>query len=239
MLETGPAPMKKIAVVAMAAAMTAVAALAWSASPARSETILLKRLPLPLDEGLELWFQTHQQRPRDDHFMAHVQILGVERGLRQAPSRLRFRWDIDDRQRMPALDESGTITVTGLGEGRSLNFWWTNGEDTVTDHTQLWLSREACQELVQTGRTRYAIEVSQRHDSPELPIERVQERDFEVEVNGRTVVLPALTLSTQQGDALTILADCDHPLVLDAQIPGFQSWTLKRAITSHARRGQP
>lgn len=216
------------------ALLTAVAAVA-AATPLVAETVLLTRRPLPLDVGLEMDYHTVQQHPRRDTFRSRVRVLSVDRGLRQEPSRVRFQWRIFERERMKGQNEMGHITTTGIPAGRSYDPWWTNGQDLVSHHGHMWLSQKACEELLRTGETRFAISVTHRRDR-EGTLRRVAEVGFDTRVDGHPVTLTALELKSEREDKLVVLADCANPLVLEANMPGIQQWKLKEARTERARR---
>ena len=216
------------------ALLVAVVALA-AAAPLVAETVVLTRRPLPLDIGLELDYRTVQQNPRQDTFTSRVRVLSVDRGLRREPSRVRFQWQIFERERMKGQNEMGHITTTGIPAGRSYDPYWTNGQDLVSHHGHMWLSQRACEELTRTGETRFAISVTHRHDK-EGVLRRVGEVGFDTRVDGQPVTLTALELKSDREDKLVVLADCANPLVLEANMPGIQQWKLSEARTERARR---
>ncbi len=220
------------------AAAALLAVIAALAAPAVAETVYLKRRALPLTEGLELDFHTVQQRPQRDTYTSSVHVLSVDRGLRGEPGPVRFQWRIFEREKLKGQDEAGVITTTGLLAGRSYNPWWSNGTTEISGHTHVWLSQRACEELERAGQTTYALDLSHRSDK-EMALRKVAEVSFEVRVDGAPVQMTAMELRSEKEDTLLVLADCAHPLVLEADIAGIYQWKLAEARTGSARRPRP
>ena len=212
-------------------------ATALSTAPS-AETVLLKLRPLPLQEGLELEYATKQRHPRRDNFTSRVRIVNIEEGRHSEPSRVRFHWEITDKNRRGAQSEMGHITTTGIPQGRSYDPWWTDGEDIVTSHNHMWLSQAACRELAQRGETRFAISVTHRNDK-EVALKVVGEVTFETRIDGHPASLAAVELKSARNDTLIVLNDCENPLVLQANIPGVHQWRLVNVRWRRPKRLSP
>ena len=205
------------------------------AAPILAETVVFVRRPLPLSAGLALEYDTNQQKPRQDTFKSKVRVVTVEKGLRQEPSRVTFRWQIVDRARTHSQNEAGQITTTGIPDGRSYDPWWKNGQDIVTSNSHLWLSQSACEELKLTGETKFAVSVTHRGDEP-MTLSLVGMVSFDTRIHGHLTSLTAFEVKSEKQDLLTVLADCTNPLVLEAKMPGIQQWRLMNARTHRGKR---
>lgn len=233
-MNIGQSKMRAATQAAVVLGLVAAGALLLHGAEGHGETVTLERRPLPMAEGLELDFKMSQQRPRSDTYTARVRLMGIDRGLKQEPSRVRYRWEIFNRERMRGQNEMGHVTTMGLHKGNSLDPWWANGQDMTTAHTHMWLSQSACQELRRKGVTQYAVDVTQRRDNDQQELRRDSEEDFEVRIDGRTMTLRTMKLVNEHNDALWVLNDCENPLVLKINIPGYYQWAL-----SEARTGKP
>ncbi len=191
-----------------------------------AETVRLSRDAVPLAAGVTMDFATEQRVGFVDHYTARISLLEVrERGPQ---SSLRFRWRMFGASRHPGYDETGEVTVTGLADGNALNGWWGAPQMTTRD-THLWLSRAACEDLKHKGTTLYALDIVKRRDEP-MPLVVTGTRKFPVEIDGTLREVPALTLRSERGDHLVLMADCRNPLVLEIDVP-----KLYRATLTHVR----
>ncbi len=200
--------------------------LSTSESSLRAETTLLRRQSLPLRPGLVMDFATRQEVGFRDSYVSRVRIDKVLRGAKQQVTRVRFQWRMFQAQRNTNYDQTGSITTTGLPHGRAFNAWWAQGRHVVTSDTHLWFSRQACLELKTRGQTRYVLDRNHRRDK-EILITKERTYLYETTLNGQRVQLRAWGLRSERGDSLTLLTDCEHPLVLQMDLPGVYAFMLK------------
>jgi len=218
----------------VAGGLALVAALAaWTLAPApvaRAETVLLYRDLAQLGPGLRLSYFTDQRRLMVATYTAEVDVLEVQRAAEGSPETVRFRWRIFDSPQRPNMDDRGMVTTTGLRRGRAMNAWWSPGQEVTTRDTHVWLSVEACEELHAREETQFAIDVNLRRDTA-LRLRRVRSVEVPVELNGRQVVLRGMELRSSREDRLVMLDNCEHPLVLEADIPGISLMRIRSIRT--------
>lgn len=198
---------------------------------ADAETVLVARKLLPLKPGATYTFATAQRVKFVGTFTLDVEVLDVERSPGGHPGRVEFEWHAHDSPRHPGFDSSGKVTTVGLPGGRSLNGWWRQGQDTTTSDTQLWLSRRACLELREHGETRYALDRQVRRDGA-LRLRRTGSTKTQVTINGTLREVAGIVVTSELGDRLVLLDDCEAPLLLEADLPKIQSWRLTEVTFS-------
>lgn len=208
-----------------------LAGVVWTPAPAaRAETVLLYREVAHLGRGVRLSYFTDQRRVLVATYTAEVDILSVETDADGLPETVRFRWHIFGASSRPGMDDRGTVTSSGLRRGRSMNAWWAPGQAVTTRDTHVWMSVEACEELRSSDETRFAVDVNLRRDEA-LRVRRVRAVDFPVLVDGRPVTLRAMELRSERDDRIVMLDQCEHPLVLEADIPGISLMRLRQITT--------
>lgn len=196
-------------------AWVSLCASSWSGS-AQGETVWLQRRSMALAEGLELTFHTHQIYGVDDVYSSQVRLSRVDQGPQGEPRLVTFHWRMLGAQPGKHQGLRGEVTTSGLLQGRSLNAWWGRSKISTSD-TQLWLSLQACQELQEQGQTHFALDRQARRDS-QLLLRRVGQRSYGFLMDGQPVRRQAWELRSEKGDRLWVLADCTHPLVVEAEM---------------------
>lgn len=207
--------------------LTLLIMLVGTVAVGHAETVHLSRETIPLRAGVTMDFATSQRVGFVDDYTSRIVVLAVEEKPEFAS--VQFRWRMFEAARHTGHDETGTVTVTGLADGTTLNAWW-GAADATTRDTQLWLSRGACTQLMRTGQTGYAIDLVKRRD-PSLLLTLTGRRKFPVTIDGQPRDLPAITIESARGDRLVMLADCRNPLILEIDVPKLYSARLTQVLT--------
>ncbi|WP_396612136.1 twin-arginine translocation signal domain-containing protein [Haloferax sp. S1W] len=157
------------------------------------------------------------------------------------------------------VEETGVVTATGLDDahGTLLPMYWRPGKET-TNTSAIWLSQEAFTELKETRRTAWSRDVLTRISRlSEEALNEIEEGvaevdevylnaepdfvDFTLLVDGTETTVQAIDAYDTFGNAYTILATAENPLVVkftyDAVSTGFAGldaglWTLIKTVFS-------
>jgi hypothetical protein len=200
------------------------------AGAAWGDTVWLRRRSMDLAPGLELDFYTQQIHGVSDTYTSRVRVERVDRDGQGQPSLVRFAWRMFEAQKHRGMDQRGVVTTSGLARGRSFNAWWGRSKISTSD-THLWLSVEACRELEARGQTRFGLDRKVRRDD-QLSLRRVRSMMYHFSLDGARVQRRAWELVSEKGDRLWVLASCEHPLVLEADIKGLYLIRLRQARTA-------
>lgn len=188
---------------------------------ANSKVMRFKKIIFPLMEGVELIYDTKQLFELDTPQEFQSRILFHEIVF----PHVHYEWWIENTT--PKLTDHGFSTVRGLKTGRVLDPWWTDEPDIsqINDRCELWISQLAYDELVKHGHTLFALDVYARKDK-ELKLTLEEITTFNVKINDRWTILPALKLNSSKGDTLLVYHNRDNPIVLESEISGIYKWTL-------------
>ncbi len=211
------------------AAVLSASALCLPAS-AWGESAVLHHRGLALEAGQVVRYAVDQEHGGLGRYEARIQIEAVERGVDASPESARFRWELEGVSDGSGRRQEGSVEVEGLASGRSLNAWWVAGRASKTQDTQLWLSAAACEELLRTGETRYALDVQVRRDRG-LRLTRVGEVSYRVRVNGAEASLRAVEVRSELGDRLVVLRSCEQALILALELPEIVSMRVESLET--------
>ncbi|MBH24886.1 MAG: hypothetical protein CMH57_10610 [Myxococcales bacterium] len=206
-----------------------------SAAP-RSETIVLIRDAIPLKEGVELEFAVDQRKDFVDTYTMTLHLDQIEHNPRGEVTGARLSWQVSEATKHRNYKANGELTTTALLTGRMLNCTWLGGQKASPRDTFAWLSRDACEEALHRGETRFAVDATLASGRP-MRFQRVRHVQHPVTLHGRAAQLNAMELRSERGDTLVVLADCNNPLIVETEILGLASWRLDKVSAPSKAEG--
>ncbi len=122
-------------------------------------------------------------------------------------------------------ESTGIQTLSSLDDCARLDPWWEPSATDFDDRCELWISKNSYRELKATGKTWIAVDTVVRRDTV-VRWERGRDVRYLCTLDGRPVLLNAMSVKTSRGDEFVLLDDEKNPLILSAKTAAF-SWSLR------------
>lgn len=126
-------------------------------------------------------------------------------------------------------ESTGIQTLSSLDDCAKIDPWWEPSATDFDDRCELWISKKSYCEMKATGKTWISVDTLVRRDTI-VRWEREKEVRYLCTLDGRPVLLNALSVKTSRGDEFVVLDDEQNPLILSAKTTAF-SWSLREIAT--------